>query len=106
MQAGRLTERVTLETVTVTRDVVGGPVETWAVLDTVWAEVKPLTGKQIAQAQQVGAALSKAVTIRYRSGITSALRVRFFDGATAKVQWVEEHRREDRIVLIVEDRNG
>lgn len=106
MQAGRLTERVTLETATVTRDTVGGPVETWAVLDTVWAEVKPLTGKQIAQAQQVGAVLSKAVTIRWRSGITAALRVRFADGVTAKVQWVEGYRREDRIVLVVEDRNG
>ncbi len=104
--AGELDQRVTLQTATLTRDAVGGPVETWADTVTVWAKVKPLSGKQIAQAQQVSADVSKAVTIRYRTGITAAMRVKFSDATTAKIHWVEEYRREGRLVIVCEDFNG
>lgn len=104
--AGLLDQRVTLQTATVTRDTVGGPVETWADTVTVWAQVKPLSGKQIAQAQQVSADISKAVTLRYRTGITAAMRIKFNDNTTAKIHWIEEYRREGRLVLACEDFNG
>lgn len=106
MNAGELDQRVTLQTATLTRDAVGGPVETWADTVIVWAKVKPLSGKQIAQAQQVSADVSKAVTIRYRTGITAAMRVKFSDATTAKIHWVEEYRREGRLVIVCEDFNG
>ena len=104
--AGILDQRVTLQTATVTRDAVGGPVESWADTVTVWAGVRPLTAKQVAQAQQVSADVRKAVTIRWRSGVTAAMRVKFSDNSTAKVHWVEEYRRDGKLVLVVEDLNG
>jgi len=104
--AGRLDQRVTLQTATLTRDAVGGPVETWVDTATVWAEIKPLTGKQIAQAAQVSADVRKAVTIRYRTGITAAMRIKFSDATTAKIHWIEEHRRDGKLVLVCEDFNG
>lgn len=104
--AGQLDQRVTLQNATVTRDTVGGPVETWADTVTVWAGVRPLTAKQVAQAQQVSADVRKAVTIRYRTGITAAMRVKFSDATTAKIHWIEEHRRDGKLVLVVEDLNG
>lgn len=104
--SGELDQRVTLQTATVTRDAVGGPVETWADTITVWASVRPLTAKQIARAAQVSADVRKAVTIRYRSGITAAMRVKFSDATTAKVHWIEEYRRDGKLVLVVEDING
>jgi SPP1 family predicted phage head-tail adaptor len=106
MNPGELDQRVTLQTATLSRDAVGGPVETWVDTVTVWAKVKPLSGKQIAQAQQVSADVSKAVTIRYRTGITAAMRVKFSDATTAKIHWVEEYRREGRLVIVCEDFNG
>lgn len=104
--AGILDQRVTLQTATVTRDAVGGPVETWADTATVWAAVRPLSARQVAQAQQVSADVRKAVTIRWRSGVTAAMRVKFSDNSTAKVHWVEEYRRDGKLVLVVEDLNG
>ena len=104
--AGQIDQRVTLQTATVTRDTVGGPVETWADTVTVWAGVRPLTAKQVAQAQQVSADVRKAVTIRYRTGITAAMRVKFSDATTAKIHWIEEYRRDGKLVLVVEDLNG
>ena len=104
--AGDLDQRVTLQTATVTRDAVGGPVETWADTVTVWARVRPLTARQVAQAQQVSADVRKSVTIRWRDGVTAAMRVKFSDDSTAKVHWVEEYRRDGKLVLVVEDLNG
>jgi len=104
--AGKLDQRVTLQTATVTRDAVGGPVESWADTVTLWAEVAPLTGKQIAQAQQVSADVRTAVRIRWRTGISAAMRVKFPDATTAKVHWIEEHRREGWMTLVCEDLNG
>lgn len=106
MHAGELDQRVTLQTATVTRDAVGGPAEAWADTVTVWAKVRPLTGKQIAQAQQVSADVSTAVTIRWRAGVSAAMRLKFADNTTAKVHWVEEYRREGRLVLVCEVFNG
>jgi SPP1 family predicted phage head-tail adaptor len=106
MNAGELDQRVTLQTATVTRDAVGGPVETWADTVTVWAKIRPLTGKQIAQAQQVSADVSTAVTLRWRAGVNAAMRLKFADNTTAKIHWVEEHRREGRLVIVCEDLNG
>lgn len=104
--AGDFDERVTLQAATLSKDAVGGPVETWADTVTVWARVRPLTARQVAQAQQVSADVRKAVTIRYRTGITAAMRVKFSDDSTAKVHWVEEYRRDGKLVLVVEDLNG
>lgn len=106
IQAGSLTERVTLQASALGRDAIGGPTETWADSATVWASVKPLNGRQINQAQQVGAAVAKAITIRWRAGVSAAMRVKFANGTTAKVHWVEEYRADGRIVIVCEDLNG
>lgn len=106
MDAGKFDQRITLQTATLSRDAVGGPVETWADTVTVWASIRPLSGKQIAQAQQVGAVVSKALTLRWRSDVTAAMRVKFADATTAKVHWCEDYRREGRIVIVCEDLNG
>jgi SPP1 family predicted phage head-tail adaptor len=103
---GRLDQRVTLQQASASRDAEGGPVETWADVATVWADVRPVGARSITRGQQAGAAVSKEVTIRWRSGLSSAMRVLFADGSAAKVSWVEDWPREARSVLVVEDLNG
>ena len=44
MQAGRLDQRITIQTKSTTRAVNGEEVVVWVVLDTAWAEVKQLRG--------------------------------------------------------------
>lgn len=105
-QPGHLDQRITLQTATVTRDAVGGPVESWADTVTVWARVRTLTGKQLARAQQASADVSKALDIRWRSGVSAAMRVKFADTRTARVSWIEEDKRAGWLTLVVEDLNG
>ena len=106
MQSGKLDQRITLQTATVTKDAVGGPVETWATLATLWANVRDLSGKAINEAQQVGSAVTRRVTIRWRAGITAALRVQFADARVAKVAFVREVGRREFLELDCELING
>lgn len=94
-----LNRRVTLQTSTPVRDAVGGPVEVWSDLATVWANVYDLTGKAINEAQQVGSAVTRRVTIRWRSGVTAGLRVKFADNRVAKVAFVREVGRKEFLEL-------
>lgn len=104
--AGRLDQRVTVQSCAPSRDAVGGPTEVWSDVATVWARVAPLSGKRIAQAQQVGSSVSKEVEIRWRSDISAAMRIKFADNSVAKVGWVEDYKRQGRIVLVVEAVDG
>ncbi len=49
--ADQLDQRVTLQTSAISRDAVGGQVETWSDAATVWAGVRPLSARQIALVQ-------------------------------------------------------
>lgn len=103
---GNLDQRVTLQTSAIGRDAVGGPTETWSDTAIVWARVSPLSGRRIAQAQQIGSAVSKEVEIRWRPDITAAMRVRFTGGRAAKVSWFEEFKRDGRLLMVCEDIDG
>ncbi len=104
--ADQLDQRVTLQTSAITRDAVGGQGETWSDTVTVWAGIRPLSARQIALAQQTGAVVAKAITIRWRSGLASSQRVKFADGRVAKVAWLEEFPIDGRAVLMVESVDG
>lgn len=104
--ADQLDQRVTLQASAISRDAVGGQVETWSDTATVWAGIRPLSARQIALAQQAGAVVAKAVTLRWRSGLASNQRVKFADGRVAKVAWLEEFPKEGKAVLMVESVDG
>lgn len=73
--AGDLRERVTLQSVSTTRDIVGGLVESWATTATLWAKVEPMSARESWYRQQMNASASWKVSIRYRSGVTSKQRI-------------------------------
>ncbi len=94
MDAGRLDKRVTLRSKVVAQDAWGAPVETWSDVAIVWAAVEPLSGREFFAAAQVQAEQMQRITIRYRTGVTTAMRVawagRLFD-ITAVIDWRERH---------------
>lgn len=101
-----LDQRITLQTASIAKDAVGGPVESWSDVATVWAAVYDLTGKAINEALQVGSAVTRRVTIRWRSGVTAALRVKFADTRVAKVAFVREVGRKEFLELHCEAVDG
>ncbi len=94
LEAGRLDKRVTLQAHGITQDANGTPVEGWSDVATVWAAVEPLSGREFFAAAQVQAEQMQRITIRYRTGVTAAMRVawagRLFD-ITAVIDWRERH---------------
>ena len=77
MRAGRLRQRVTIQDKSVTQNTYGEEVITWDDVDTVWAAVEPLRGREFLDGKQITAEVSTRIRIRHRSGITPEMRVEF-----------------------------
>jgi SPP1 family predicted phage head-tail adaptor len=75
MEAGKLRYRVTLQQLTTTTDAEGIPIESWLPFATVHAAVEPIKGREYFQAAAVGAENTVRIRIRYRSGVTAAMRL-------------------------------
>ena len=76
MRAGALDQRVTLEQRVEGQDEAGQPFEDWLPVFDAWAAVYPLRGREIVAADAVASITDVRVIIRYRPGITPAMRVR------------------------------
>lgn len=79
IEAGRLDRRIVLQQPTVTRDSVGGPVESWSTVATVWAGYRPQRGDEVFAARQRTATREAVFTIRHRTDVTESTRI-VFDG--------------------------
>lgn len=77
--AGQLDRRITIESYTATRDVLGGEVQTWATHTTVWAGVmyKELQSDESQMAGSQVASRKVNFRIRYLSTVTEKMRVNF-----------------------------
>jgi len=75
MRAGDLRRQITLQSRSTTRDTFGEPALTWTNVATVWAAITPLSGRELELAQAMNSEISHQVQIRYRSDVTSAMRV-------------------------------
>lgn len=104
--AGKLDRRVTLQTPTVTRGDLGGLAQTWVDLATVWAQVRPLSGREASRAQQVQSVASLAITLRWRADVCTDQRVVLADGRIARITWSEEIGRREGLTLYCEVVNG
>jgi SPP1 family predicted phage head-tail adaptor len=74
MQAGKLNTRLTLQHATLTRDEMGGEIETWVDVVIVWASKAHQTSREFFAAQKINAETTDLFVIRYREGITTKMR--------------------------------
>lgn len=79
MKAGSLRQQITVQQLSSTTGDGGGGVasENWTDFATVYADVEPLTGRELFQAQQVNDELTHKITIRYIPGLSSKMRVKY-----------------------------
>lgn len=108
MRAGRLRQRITLQTNTPTVNSFGERVESWADTATVWASINPQNAREFLaagiQAQQV----SHMIEIRYRGSVTPEMRVKFTDRESSTryfdiEQVLEPMTRGERLTLICKE---
>ena len=76
MRAGKLNQRVQIQQLTETQNTEGGIVRTWTTVDTRWAEVEPLSGKELVEAQQINKQISYKVRLRHYPGLDENYRLR------------------------------
>lgn len=81
MRAGELRHRVTIQYLPPedqrARDPFGSVIEEWIDYATVWAAVEPLSGREYFSAQQMNAEVTTNIRIRYLSGVTPSMRVKW-----------------------------
>lgn len=76
MKASKLRHRITIQELTGGRDADGDPIaEQWQDKLTVWASLEPLSVKDVLSAQTANSKTTARAVIRYRDGVTSAMRV-------------------------------
>lgn len=76
MQAGRLRHLITLQRKQQTQNPnTGAMITTWVPVASVWAAVEPLSAREFVAAQAVQSNVSVRITVRYRPGITAAMRI-------------------------------
>ncbi len=85
MPIGAMRERAVLQVKGTTADVGPGKTVAWTTLEEVWAQVTPLTTREVLQAQSMGSAV--AYRIRYRTNVTPDNRLTWA-GKTLQIQSV------------------
>lgn len=75
MRSGTLNRRVTLQSRSEAQGSTGEVTWTWADVDTVWAAIEPMAGREYFAAQQMQATTNTRIRMRFRRGVTTKMRV-------------------------------
>lgn len=79
MRAGALRNRITIQENAALRESAGSQKPDWVDVCTDWAAIKPLSGRELIVSQAENSEISVRIVMRYRAGITAAMRVVFGD---------------------------
>lgn len=71
---GKLRSELSLQQSGSQRDDLGGQVENWAEIATVFAMIEPISAQSLAGADQAQQAVSHRITMRWRDGVASGMR--------------------------------
>lgn len=77
LNAVRLRHRVALQSKTQSRDALGGFSNSWATQATVYASIKPVSGRDTQEAQQIEHRATHTIWVRHRTDIQPDWRVLF-----------------------------
>lgn len=84
MRAGDLRHRVTFQSRSVATDSFGAQSTIWTDVTTVWADIAPLSGRELLAAQQINVEISHSITIRFQQQFSgpkavAAMRIIYCD---------------------------
>ena len=77
INAGELNKQITLQVPTVARDDFNQPIITWADSATVWAGIITTGSREYYAAQKLYAETSAVFKIRYRSNMSTKMRIKY-----------------------------
>ncbi len=100
MESGKLDRRVTIQRRIETQNEYGEAVITYADEVTVWAEVLPLSGRELFLAAQTVPEAQLKINIRWRPELTERHRI-FYDGLVWDILHLAEIGRREGIQILV-----
>jgi SPP1 family predicted phage head-tail adaptor len=104
MRAGDLRHRVTFQARSIATDTFGAQSTIWSDVATVWAEVSPLSGRELLAAQQINVEISHLITIRYQHQFAgpkavAAMRITYSDRIFNIHSSIDPEERRKALVL-------
>lgn len=93
---------VTIRSVTLTPDGMGGHTETPTDVANIPARVEPLEGRELLQAQQIGMVRPHRFTLRYRTGLTGSKTI-IYDSRSFDIKSVMDPEEKHRELIITAD---
>lgn len=104
--AGKMRRQAVLESPQEVSDGAGGYSLSWQEEATLWAEMRPLSGKEKVVADKLQASLTHRVVLRYRDGVTPQMRLQM-DGRYFNIRRViNVEERNEFLELLVEEGVG
>ena len=108
LRAGALGQRISLQQRTLAQDATGSQLTTWNDVATVWAEVVPLSGRELIAARAISAETSHQITMRWQPAFAdpktvAAMRVVFHGRYFNINASIDEDERNRMLVLLVSE---
>ena len=108
MKAEKLRHQVVIESASMVKAVSGELVETWpslgstngATVATVFAQISPLNARESADARRIESRVTHKVWIRYRAGLTTAMRVKFGSRIFAIAEIINPEEANEMLALL------
>lgn len=101
--AKKLKKRITIQQPVEVSDSGGGYTLSWSDLASVWAEVKPVSGREDYRALKLESKVTHKVTIRHRSDVTAGMRISM-GGRVFNIRAVMNQDEEnEKLLLLAEE---
>lgn len=75
MRTGNYRHHITIEQKSVTRDSYGAEVVVWTMFVQAWADIRPLSGRELFAAQAVQSEITGEILMHYVPGVVPSMRV-------------------------------
>jgi len=103
MQAGTLNKRIKISqlvTGSPTTDEFGAPNTSWEELDTVWAAVEPISGREFWAQQQVQSEIIAKIRIRYRDDVAVGMKAEY-NSKTYMIKNIIDYQESHKELLLM-----
>lgn len=104
IRAGALRHRITIQRKLQVKDRFGSPAATveWEDVATVWAALDATRGSEFFAAQQTQSTVLQRIRIRYRSDVTSAMRILYQDTVYNVISVLQDNRHKETVLMCEE----
>ena len=103
MRAGKLRHKVTIQDYTESQDSYGAVTKTWSDYATIWASIEPVRGREFWDSKQINAEITAKITIRYLSGITPKMRIKYGARIFEIISVINPEERNKELQLMVKE---